>query len=670
MCDSGEGGCIANSLFCDTKEDCSDGSDEKNCGFYVHLNVPFTLEAAVIAMVLLFILHKGIKLFLGKRTFSFPEPDPPNPVVLRLPPLNDFELDITEYLSFPTFEMTFFNEENSLFLNILDVIQLHNLCPQRRHNLLQGFLSHLKRTYQFPDDDTIFIFLREKFGACSSMRLLLDSRNRPGPFDTWKHTLRLRGLHLPTIWIRLHYFWEAGLGIGALLWDFVKDIAFFIVLYNIYWNGGGEKSPMEASIIRIILVSILTSQLISGFYSFYRRHNWLNVQWKTTWEQFIFQGFLLAISPVLPFLKMLKVSQLRNDLVKLESSFVKQETGLKETLNEITRIKGMLVDLEDEVTIVYVIDACLESIINCSCLLSLLVFYDLNFYTARGRYKYLDNLAVALLSRGNLSDTFFFVGGIITSTLAASGKFALYLNWCKRAALSPWQKIYFMLFFFLAIFARVWSLVLSIHMSSLNFNNWLQTAEYQDKEERTGQLSDFGYRLEFLTYRPKQFATLKESMMSNIIIVVVFFTVHLVLNFLLNQFFIPAFKDSSIRDKLVNLLANLFVPLPFCQTYETPLWKNMLVTTIHGLENLLLFYICLLAYPDEEVTTIKVNWLYLVLPMVTFNMMGLLLLVLYNRVLSSWAFLNNSMWMRRLVPKTLPKYDFDGRNSIQSSTVS
>ena len=76
--------------------------------------------------------------------------------------------------------------------------------------------------------------------------------------------------------------------------------------------------------------------------------------------------------------------------------------------------------------------------------------------------------------------------------------------------------------------------------------------------------------------------------------------------------------------------------------------------------------ICSRSASVSEVTTIKVNWLYLVLPMVTFNMMGLLLLTLYYRVLSYWAFLNSSMWMRRLVPKTIPKYEIDSRNPIQS----
>ena len=170
-CDSGDGGCIANSLFCDSKEDCNDGSDEKDCGLYIYLNannVPMTLAAAVIAIALLFFLDKGIKHYLWHRTLAGPTTKPANQLILKLPSLKDFEQNIPETLSHPTIEMIFFNEECSLFLQLLSVIHLHNLCPQRRHNLLQGFLSHLKKSYQFPDDDTIFIFLRDKFGACSS----------------------------------------------------------------------------------------------------------------------------------------------------------------------------------------------------------------------------------------------------------------------------------------------------------------------------------------------------------------------------------------------------------------------------------------------------------------------------------------------------------------------
>ena len=115
-------------------------------------------------------------------------------------------------------------------------------------------------------------------------------------------------------------------------------------------------------------------------------------------------------------------------MTKLEVSFIKNETGLTETVTEMERVQENLVDLEDEVTSVCVLDACLESIVNCSCLMSLIVFYDLNLYTATGRYYYHDNLAQALLSRGNWSDTLFFLGGIITSILAAAGKFTLYSN--------------------------------------------------------------------------------------------------------------------------------------------------------------------------------------------------------------------------------------------------
>ena len=656
MCDSGEGGCFANSLFCDTNEDCSDGSDETNCGFYIYLTVPVTMGVAAIAMAILFILNKVIKFYLRRRTVPIAIPIPLSPIVLQIPQLEDMESNFFQILSNPVFETILFNENKVYFLQFLDAMRLHNLSPQQRHELLQSLLYHLKKTYGFPDNDTVFIFLREKFGACSSMRILLDSRNPPGALDNWKHATILKIMNLPPVWMMLANFWRTGINVGLLLWDFIKDVAFYFVLSNIYWNGGGEKSPMEAVIIQIILVSFLTSQLVSGFFSFYRRLTWINVQWKSRWEEVLFDVFLLAFSPILPYLKMLKVSELRNELALSEHRFVKREAGLAQTLSELVNIQKELGGLEDELADICVIDACTESIINCSCLVSLVVFNDLNFYTVRGRYSYFDNLAVTLLSRGNWSDTFFFLGGILTSTLAASGKFVLHLNWCKRGAFSIGQKIYYMLFFFLAILARVLSLVISIHLSSWNFNYWLQTTEYQAKAERTGLLSDVHYRKEFLTYRPRQFLMLQEAMVRNITFTTIFYSLHLGLTLLHSHFFIPSFRKASIKNQMVNLLANVFVPLPYCNSYETSSRQSLQVATVHALENLVLFYICFFASPDDQVNRIKVNHLVLVSLMTVPNALALLLLLLYDRLLSNWAFLKGSAWMKSIVPKTLPRY--------------
>ena len=657
MCISGEGGCIANSLFCDANEDCDDGSDEINCGLYIYLNVPVTLGVAALSMALLFVFNQAIKLYLRRRTVPRPIPIPPTPVVLRLPYLEDMDSNFPKIFSDTVFETILFNENTVYFIQFLEIIRLQNLSPQQRHQFVQSLLYHMKTNYEFPDNDTVFIFLRDKFGSCSSMRVLLDMRKVPGAIELWRHRINLKVLNLPTILMKLVNFWKTGINIGLLLWDFIKDVAFYFVLSNTYWNGGGEKSPMEGVIIQIILVSFLSSQVISGLYSFHQRSKWLKVQWRTRLEQFLFNIFLLAISPILPYLKMLEVSELRSNFVALERRFLKREAGLAQTLNQMATIQEELESLEDEVTTIHVIDASLESIINCSCLLSLVVFYNLNFYTMRGRYHYFDNMAVTLLSRGNWSDTFFFVGGIFTSTLAASGKFVLYLNWCKRGVFSSWRRAYFILYFLLAILARVVSLVLSIHMSSLNFTHWIQTDEYRGKKERTGLLSVVEYRKEFLTYRPRQFSMLKDSMVRNIIITIIFYFFHMGIVFAYSQIFLSNFQRASVKVRLVNLLANVFAPLPYCNSSDTSSQQDLLMGALHALENLLLFYICLFASPDNQVDRVKVNQLGLVLLMAAPNLTSLLLLFLYDRFLSNWAFLNKSAWMKGVVPKSLPRYE-------------
>ena len=147
MCDSGEGGFFANSLFCDQTEDCSDGSDEIGCGIYIYLNVPVTMGAAALAMALLYFLDLGIELFLRTRSVSISAPKILRLVVLRLPHLEDLARNFPQILSDATFEMMLFNDDRCYFFQFLDIIRIHHFSPECQYKLLQTFFGHLKKKH-------------------------------------------------------------------------------------------------------------------------------------------------------------------------------------------------------------------------------------------------------------------------------------------------------------------------------------------------------------------------------------------------------------------------------------------------------------------------------------------------------------------------------------------
>ena len=156
------------------------------------------MGAAAVAMALLYLLDLGIKLNSMSKSAPASTPKPYHMVVLRLPHLEDFEKSFPEIVSDPTLEMMLFNDDRLYFFQFLNLIRLHNLSPDSCHNLVLIFLSHLKKTYSFPDDDTVFIFLQETFGASLSMRVVLDARQFPGALQNLSHTIRLKVLNLPT----------------------------------------------------------------------------------------------------------------------------------------------------------------------------------------------------------------------------------------------------------------------------------------------------------------------------------------------------------------------------------------------------------------------------------------------------------------------------------------
>ena len=66
------------------------------------------------------------------------------------------------------------------------------------------------------------------------MRVVLDARQFPGALQNLSHTIRIKVLNLPTTVRNLVNFWRTGINIGLLIWDFIKDVAFYFILSNIY----------------------------------------------------------------------------------------------------------------------------------------------------------------------------------------------------------------------------------------------------------------------------------------------------------------------------------------------------------------------------------------------------------------------------------------------------
>ena len=213
------------------------------------------------------------------------------------------------------------------------------------------------------------------------------------------------------------------------------------------------------------------------------------------------------------------------------------------------------------------------------------------------------------------------------------------------------QKCTLFFYFFFSLLARCSSFLCSLTLPAININNFLQNQTFKEKPELQNFLSDERFRIEFNTYRVKILDDVFKGMLANLWIIGVFYACHVVILSLHYAIFLRKFKALSLRELLINLLGNVFVPLPF-QPLSSSSWKQqtILLLVLSLVENVGLVFICLFA-SSSSLDRIWDNILILLLPIIIPNTISILLLVVYHSYLDPWKLIIKSS-----LPPDIPNF--------------
>ena len=125
----------------------------------------------------------------------------------------------------------------------------------------------------------------------------------------------------------------------------------------------------------------------------------------------------------------------------------------------------------------------------------------------------------------------------------------------------------------------------------------------QEKTELSDHLADEVYRFDFNEIRAKTLEAVSVGIEQNLHFLLVFAAVHVV-NYIFLVASLSFHLTTSPKEKIINVFANLFACVPPRRARDPLVF---LLLTIHSVQNIFFFYVCLYLSNQVNVTTLLSN---------------------------------------------------------------
>ena len=642
--------CIPIVNWCDGVMHCANESDESMCAWIRNLSWLTPILLALVNYVLSFLIF----LAMTNLCFTMTNPAKAQTSTITIPAMichaaisNIANMDrgFQELFLHLRIETIIFNENELFLILFLEHLEMMSIHPRKQFLIFQDLSFHLTEHAEV-EVEVLFRYIQERLGIDHLSHYLINSISKPSLIDLAIANIKkstksvsAKGRIQQKIVQSLKFAMKSFPGYNIML-DIVKDTFFFFLLAEYFTvTDSLDNSPTEYGLLYGIAVCIVMSTVATGLYCYSHRNAIFVFDDTFSMKKILFESLLFILSPLMPLFVHFKLLQLETEKKKNEKKLYGQTIRnyfmQKQTIDtQINKLKYLQVNSK-------VIEATLEAIPQVIILTCFLSFYNFSFFTPGGkRYTYFFGIARALISN-DPTRAFLFIGTMTVSLIGGCSSFLSHTNIMKKGCLNVSRKIVMGLYFLVSLLARLLALVSSLTLPVIMNNDFMQTNLGKDGSQILNRLdTNQEFNLDFMP----NLVNVSDQVYTNSIFLLAVYLAHILIVSVHAYMKVPKFRQSTWLDRLIHILTNTFLVLPFRVLHgidhgeDEP--QEWFLVILHFLENIFVVLASHFYYLNQKFfnyEALGLLHLYVLLPVILLNVFSVLVLILYKTKIAPFA---------------------------------